>query len=250
MKRILVLCLVAIFVLSAATAFATIANTRHNLTTGGLFGTKTTDASASLCGFCHIPHGGDTSVAGLPIWARDLSGLGGYTLYGGGQTLAGTTVNNPTTYSLTCLSCHDGTIGLGTVTKNGVASSYAMTTTLTGGLGAGGEFQATNIDAGTGYSPYIGTDLQNDHPIGFVFPAGGYGAGGGVPGITITVNGSGTPTANLTGATSAAVYPLFNSADTFECATCHDPHLEDQAGQTKFLRGPNADLCQDCHDSK
>jgi predicted CXXCH cytochrome family protein len=249
MKRILVLCLIALFVLSAATAFATITATRHNLTAGSGF-TDTTDASASLCGFCHIPHGGDTSVAGLPIWARDLTGLGPYTVYGGGATLAGTIVNQPTTYSLTCLSCHDGTIGLGTVTKNGVASSFAMQTTLNGGLTAGGAFQATNVDPATGYSPFIDTDLQNDHPIGFVFPAAGYGAGGGVPGITITVNNSLTPLANLTGATSGSVYPLFNSTDTFECATCHDPHLEDTAGQTKFLRGPNADLCQDCHDSK
>ena len=257
MKKVLVLIVAVSFLLFAVSAFATVANTKHNLTTGGGF-TRTTDATATLCGFCHIPHGGNTSIPGLPLWAREMPALGAYTLYGGGTTLSSTTIAQPGTYSLTCLSCHDGTIGLGTITKNGVTSTYPMTTTLPGGLTAGGAFQATNIDPGNGYSPYIGTDLQNDHPVGFEFPVGGYGAGGGVPGISITVTNSGAPgLSQLTGAGTGAVYPVFQYAagaitlDVFECATCHDPHLENTGTtQTKFLRGVNATLCQDCHDTK
>lgn len=256
MKKILVLFLAISFIVVSTAAFATIANTRHNLTVGSGF-TETTDATATLCGFCHIPHGGDTSVAALPLWARDISGLGPYTVYGGaGGTLAGTTIFQPGTFSLTCLSCHDGTVGLGTITKNGISSSFAMTTTLPGGLDGIDSFQATNVDPVTGYSPFLDTDLQNDHPVGFNFPPAGYGAGGGIPGISLTVTDSGLATARLVGATSASDFPVFQTGsvgtglDEFECATCHDPHLEDVAGQTKFLRAPNADICQDCHDTK
>lgn len=255
MKKVLVLIVAVSFVLFAASAFATVANTKHNLTTTGGF-TRTTDATATLCGFCHLAHGGNTSEPALPLWARSMP-AGPYTLYGGGGTLSGTTIEQPGTFSKTCLSCHDGTIGLGTVVKNGVSNSYPMTTTLPGGL-AGGAFQATNIEPTNGYSPYIGTDLQNDHPVGFEFPTLGYGVGGGVPGISLTVDDPGLiGLSRLTGAGTGAVYPVFQYAagaamvDVFECATCHDPHLEDTGTtQTKFLRGVNATLCQDCHDTK
>ncbi len=251
MKKVLIVVVALTFVLFATSAFATIALTKHNLTTTGS-GTVTTDASATLCGFCHLPHGGNASSATLPLWARSVP-AGPYTVYGAGVTLANTTVGQPGTYSLTCLSCHDGTIGLGTIVKNGVSSTFAMTTTLTGGLTAGGAFQATNIEA-NGYSPYVGTDLQNDHPVGFQFPVGGYGANGGIPGISLTVANSGSAAAELLGTTTGASYPVFQYAtatDAFECATCHDPHLENTGTtQTKFLRSANATLCQDCHDTK
>ncbi|MDA8084248.1 MAG: cytochrome c3 family protein [Nitrospiraceae bacterium] len=256
MKKIIVL--VAAFLLVASSAFATIANTKHNLTTAGTGITKTTVATATLCGFCHIPHGGSTATTGLPLWARAIPATGSYQVYGStgvagtSVTLSGTTINAPGTFSLTCLSCHDGSIGLGTITKNGVPSSYAMTSTLPGGLTAGGAFQATNIDPVTGYSPYIGANLQNDHPVGFQYPTAGYGAGGGIPGISVVLTSGSSP--YLTGGTTATHYPLFNygvgNATTFECASCHEPHLEPVAGQTKFLRAANATLCQDCHNTK
>ena len=259
MKKIIVL--VAAFLLVASSAFATIANTKHNLTTAGTGITKTTDATATLCGFCHIPHGGSTATTGLPLWARAIPATGSYTVYGStgiagtSVTMSGTVINAPGTFSLTCLSCHDGSIGLGTITKNGVTSSYAMTSTLPGGLTAGGAFQATNIDPVTGYSPFIGTNLQNDHPVGFQYPAAGYTVpvAGGIPGIGVVLTTGASP--YLTGANTATHYPLFNygatSATTFECASCHEPHLENTGTtRTKFLRSANAGLCQDCHNLK
>lgn len=251
MKKTVVILLAVALLMVATTAFATIANTKHNLTTTGAF-TRTTDPSATLCGFCHIPHGGSTASAQLPLWARAVPSAA-YTLYGAGFTLSATPIGQPGTFSLTCLSCHDGTIGLGTITKNGVSTSFAMTTNLPGGLTASGAFQATNINATNGYSPYIGTDLQNDHPVGFRVPAAGYAAPN-TPGIGIPVTAPGGPGAELVGFTSGASYPLFQYTalpDQFECATCHDPHLQDTGTtQTKFLRSPNAGFCQDCHNLK
>lgn len=245
MKKVMVLFLVLSIVVVASVAFATIANTKHNLTTTGGF-TKTTDPTATLCGFCHIAHGGSTAIANLPLWARAIV-PGGFTLYGGGVTISGTTVNQPGTFSLTCLSCHDGTIGLGTITKNAVSTTFAMTTTLTGGLAPGGKLQSTNIES-NGYSPYIGTDLRNDHPVGFTFPPAGYGTGN-TPGISLVVADPTSAINRLEGL--VGTYPLFNSANQFECATCHDPHLQNTGTtQTKFLRSANATFCQDCHDVK
>lgn len=38
--------------------------------------------------------------------------------------------------------------------------------------------------------------------------------------------------------------PLFTSANTLECATCHDPHTK----EVKLLRDIPGNLCGDCHD--
>jgi len=252
-KKILVVLLVAFVIGTAAVSFATIANTKHNLTSTGLQFTRTTSSSATLCGFCHIPHGGNTSTPGLPLWARKTPNTGSYQLYGGGKTLANTTVNTPGTFSLTCLSCHDGTIGIGTITKNGVDTFFPMTGNVNN---VGNEYFLRDDNVNTAYNPLIGTDLRNDHPVGFRFPAGGYTPNGGIPGIGITVQNPGATNANLTGTINGTTYPLYQNAgggniDSFECATCHDPHKEDNGTtQTKFLRGPNADLCQECHNLK
>ncbi len=236
MKKAGLFLLVACLVLVAAVAFAGIANTKHNLTSTGGQTTRTTDSTATLCGFCHIPHGGDTSVTGLPLWARQTP-AGPYTVYGAsgsglnGQTLSGTPVNSmPGTFSLTCLSCHDGTISLGTIVKNGVSTTYPMI----GNVDANGKL----VDDGnaTAYNPLISTDLRNDHPVGLEYR----GEAATYAGLINAVNG-----------VVANKYPLYGaSSDQLECASCHDPHREDTTGQTKFLRGANATLCQDCHANK
>lgn len=236
MKRISLFLLVLCLLLIAAVAFAGIANTKHNLTaTGGQY-TRTTDTTATLCGFCHIPHGGNTSTAGLPLWARQTP-AGPYTVYGAstagsnGVTLSGTTVNaTPGTFSLTCLSCHDGTISLGTIVKNGVPTTYPMT----GNVDGNGRLVDDNNT--TAYNPLIGTDLRNDHPVGLQYR----GEAATYAGLINAVNG-----------VVANKYPLYGqNSDQLECASCHDPHREDTNGQTKFLRGLNANLCQDCHANK
>ena len=233
----------------AVSSFAGITETSHNLSATGS-GTRVTDPSVATCSLCHIPHGG-LALPGKPLWSKAESGTPvTYTLYGKGSTLSGTTISPPGSSSLSCLSCHDGTIGLAAVTKYGVTTTYTMTTTQPGGLSPTGAFQPTNVDPASGYSPYIGTNLMNAHPIGFPFPAGGY-TGGGVPGISLSVVDGGTPDAHLQGGTGTK-YPLFQSGsiNNFECPSCHDPHLPPVAGQTRFLRAPNALICQDCHNVK
>ena len=93
MKKALILVLALALLVVATSAFATVANTKHNLSASGAF-THTTNAGATVCGFCHIPHGGSIGVSGAPLWARNFP-VGPYQLYGGGATLQGTTINTP-----------------------------------------------------------------------------------------------------------------------------------------------------------
>lgn len=203
MKKILVLA-AALVLATAGVSFALIAGSAHDLTdtaTQGYGG-----ATLSACQYCHTPHLRSNSVIeGAPLWNRSQTGDGAWTLYG--DTTAGTTVLNPGPASKTCLSCHDGSVALGSVL-----------------VGSGGTITGTNITSGalSGGNAYLGVDLQQEHPIGFVFVADR----GGVPSI------------------DTGTFPLYDSGTRMECATCHDPH---ETTNTPFLRAPVADICTDCH---
>ncbi|MBI5075456.1 MAG: cytochrome c3 family protein [Nitrospirae bacterium] len=257
MKKVMILMFVIALLAVSTAAFAVVSTSRHNLTSTQIDpnAPQTADIAASVCGFCHIPHGGDTTITGVPLWARDLSAIAGaFVVYGGtlpgnqGATLATTVVDQPGANSLTCLSCHDGVQGLGVTYKNGIVTSgFAMTAnpgTLIGGannLSYTG--YATNPaymagGARPGYNPAIGglsgVDLTNDHPVGIVYTdaapnIAGLAAVGAVPAALRLYNYG--PGAN----------------NRVECGTCHDPH--DQTNGS-FLRRPAADLCVDCHSLK
>jgi predicted CXXCH cytochrome family protein len=180
MKKVLILA-VAIVLVAAGVSFAAIADSKHDLTstTAGYSG-----ATLSSCQYCHTPHlRGNTVVTGAPLWNRTLSADGSWTMYG--TTLGGTATTNPGPNSKTCLSCHDGSIAVGSVL-----------------VGSGGTIAGTNLTAGSissGVNANLGVDLTQEHPIGFSFVTDR----GGVPTIT-------TP------------FKLYSG--TFECASCHDPH--------------------------
>ena len=244
MKKTIILLTVVALVLVAGSAFAGIATTKHNLTSGNATSSiHDTSGNATLCGFCHIPHGGSTAVAGLPLWGRQTPTTS-YAVYGGsgaalGNTLSGTTINQPGAFSLTCLSCHDGTLAIGVNYKNGaLTASYPMA------VGAGelaGYLSGNNLAfiPNTAYNPMIneagaGGGLQNDHPVGMTYR----GVAATAAGLTDIATASGLG------------FKFFNEAsgnDQMECATCHDPHTD---LQIKFLRVAPANLCQDCHANK
>ena len=60
----------AVLSLAVGTAFAGIANTKHNLGSTGT-GTNSFDGTDEICVFCHTPHGADTT-ANPPLWNRIL----------------------------------------------------------------------------------------------------------------------------------------------------------------------------------
>lgn len=239
MKKILILA-VAIVLVAASVSFAVIAGSRHDLTASAYY----SGATISACQFCHTPHLRTNPVVdGAPLWNRTqaLPGAGSYTLYGNGTTLSGTTVGQPGANSKTCLSCHDGTIGLGTVL---VGATSTIVGTESGGTAStivGGKLAEGVTNTVTGRVPGLGTDLRQEHPVGVVYNSATSGPG---------LNSSVAPSApwNIAG----KKWRLYGGGDgtgTVECGSCHDPH-NTTAGQQPFLKDTLSTMCTDCHSSK
>jgi len=248
MKNILIL---AILLLGATTAFAAngdkswIFVTPHNLSSQPIGGTDpyVDTVEDQLCVFCHTPHGGTLDA---PLWNRDLSSLQGASVF---QHYASNTLSSTVgaasravnAESLTCLSCHDGSISVGdslvNASVNGTPSlvNTDIVLGLDGGPGARTGASRALMDAGdldpTG-------DLRDDHPISFSYTL---------------AYGDPTNTGDLKLATEveAAGLTLFGTGKNVECATCHDPHVNyiQYPEFTPFLAMTNSGsaMCLSCH---
>ena len=216
------LALPAALVLLALTSVAAQAQgmlgSKHNLSVSGPGPIKAV-SETQVCVFCHTPHNANPAA---PLWNRNLSGQT-YTPYASGSLQA--TVGQPNGYSRLCLSCHDGTIAIGSVHNlGGRSATIQMQGTGTGGL----------LPAG---STLIGTNLTNDHPVSFVFDAN-----------LTAADGELVSPSTLTGL--IRLYEGANAGvrDSVQCTTCHDPHL---TVNPKFLKksvtGQADNLCLMCH---
>jgi len=176
--------------------------------------------SAQICIFCHTPHNAATN-AFAPLWNHAMTSAT-YTLYSSAvSSTFNASTSQPEGVSKLCLSCHDGTVAIDSFgTRTGTI--LMPTTSSTPGL--------TN--------PRLGTDLTNDHPIGFTYDS-----------ALVTADGNGNPFgAQLVVPASASKVvdgvPLFNQK--VECASCHNAHNNANGA---FLRVSNAGsaLCLKCH---
>ncbi len=135
-------------------ADASITTTKHNLSSSGP-GTVKATTETQICVFCHTPH---HAIAGvLPLWNHTLSSAT-YTVPSSSDpswtTLLSTPQNPPDGDSRLCLSCHDGTVAIGSVVNlGGQPKTIPMQ-----GVTAGGTMPS-------GTSGYIGTDLSGHHPV-------------------------------------------------------------------------------------
>jgi len=228
--------------------------TKHNLSSSGL-GTTQSTTESEVCVFCHTPHGSNptgTAIA-APLWNRNLDyqNSTGYVLYDNTWSFSFEgTLNDPskpTGYSRLCLSCHDGTIAIGSVVNKpgsggfpGSPEFYAPTTDA---LGIGTmATQPGAIGSGvlSGDTRVLGTNLQNDHPISFLFDTT-------LATITDTeLVDPGPPPATLNAVTPLApaggyrtgVKRYGNTANPLifqnvQCTSCHNPHA---VTYPKFLR--------------
>ncbi len=277
-------------------------NTKHNLSAfGPSAGLKSTPVipgqpepgrevfspeTTEVCVFCHTPHGANPAAAAeirAPLWNRNLSSAQ-YTLYDQvwsksfeGELHPGA----PTGYSRLCLSCHDGTIALGSViNKPGSGGFRGTALQMQGPLvpnpcpGQQGPFSGT-IPLGNPCPPSggalggdtrrLGTDLTNDHPISFVFDTAlaikdGELTDPGPPIVQSSTSRIGDPTPISPLRRAEGIAP--GVFDSIQCTSCHNPH-----GVTypKFLRAGRFDhatermgggatapagqiICMFCHD--
>jgi len=228
----LVGCLLALIALllvdpAGAARVADIRNTKHNLSAVGTGAVKATSEN-QVCVFCHTPHGAE-SIPNAPIWNRKLSAAT-YTVdntYSSSsmEASAAELAAGPGGSSRLCLSCHDGTMAIGSVNVlNGQANvSIPLTGTATGGL-------MPTTGSTTGFTRNLGVDLKNDHPISFTYDS------------TLATNDGElrAPDGALVGTRSPAVKPTLPLQDgKVQCTTCHDPHVRETdatVGAGKFLR--------------
>ena len=197
-------------------------NTKHNLSTTGPGPVKAL-SETQVCVFCHTPHGATDVPA--PLWNRAVSGAT-YTPYTSASIDALDIAAEPGGSSKLCLSCHDGTLAIGTVN---VANGQTNVTFEMTGTGPGGTMPE-GAGALTGFTRRLGVDLTNDHPISFTYDSN----------LALADGELRDPAAESHIQTRApGVKPLVPlEADKLECVSCHDPHIRDSdpAKNIKFVR--------------
>jgi predicted CXXCH cytochrome family protein len=177
---------------------------KHNLSTSGP-GPVRASETTEICIFCHTPHNADPSP---PLWNQALSVGVTYRPYS--STTMAASPGAPTGSSKLCLSCHDGTIAIGTTLSRGRIAVE--------GVDGSGRLTGTSV---------LGTNLSDDHPISFV-P---------VTGPQIVMPPAGDPV-------------QLDRHGMLQCRSCHDPHVQDADPVVKkFLVTSNSssELCLTCH---
>ncbi|KAF0218766.1 MAG: hypothetical protein FD174_2549 [Geobacteraceae bacterium] len=232
MKKIALL--TAALVMTSTMAFAaadTIVGSAHDLkgTYGGI-----NQGSTELCVYCHTPH---NAVKDIPLWNRKNPTATDFQLYKSSITLtdeAKLAAFGTDSVSLFCMSCHDGVTKLGAFIND---PALANGTTHTA---SGSALAATNY-------ANLGTNLKNDHPVGFSYAvAVGQDSLSGTGGLrTITEVKTRFGISN-----SGAYAPFFagnGKTDTMECASCHKVHMPGTSGNFLRIENTGSNLCLACH---
>ncbi len=208
MKRIRIHILICLLmgIMFQGAASGTILTTKHNLSISGPGPVKST-TEVRVCVFCHTPHNASSTV--VPLWNRQ-NPVSVYSTYSSSTLYA--TVGQPTESSKMCLSCHDGTIALGSVLSETTEIPFA------GGL----RFIPTGPTR-------LGTDLSDDHPISFLYDT-----------TLATQNGE------LADPSALPPEIQLDKNGNLQCTSCHDPH-DDLNGKFLVVTDRNSILCTSCH---
>ncbi len=197
-----------IFIVLQSSVFSqSIINSPHNLSVSGEGQTKALGESG-VCMFCHTTHNSNPEH---PMWNKRTPGLT-YILYNSStiQAIPG----QPDGSSILCLSCHDGTIALGSVLskKNEINFSEGMKS-----------FKHSKNN--------LTTDLSDDHMISFFYNS-----------TLAYLDGELKDPLNLT-------HPVSLENGKVQCTTCHDPH-NNTFGNFLVTSTRYSDLCLSCHYKK
>ena len=206
--------LLVVVAVARPAAFAeSVLSTVHNLSVSGP-GTIKASTESDACVFCHTVH---RSNGATPLWNHNFSGITNYIVYSSPSLDAiGLTVPQPNGSSRLCLSCHDGTVALGSVSS--------QTTPIAMQQAGGGP--VTTMPVGPGN---LGTDLSGDHPISFVYDSN-----------------LATKDPQLKDPGTLVGPVRLDSERRLQCTTCHDPH-NNQFGNFLVEDNTGSALCQSCH---
>lgn len=190
----------------ASVANAQITNSAHDFSSYAWSG-------GEICKPCHTSH--NTNAAAGALWNHALT-TATFTMFEGETGLAEDVLD---TDSILCLSCHDGTVAL---------DSF-------------GGMTGTNFIPG---SANIGTDLQNDHPIGAdaVYPTAS----------STRFNPQDLTTHRVTSAWGQLRLREWIDENgvsqwTVSCRTCHNVHNAGNFDHMLSFSNQSSRLCLTCH---
>ena len=181
----------------------------HNFSVTGPGAIKAATES-DACIFCHTAH---HTTGAIPLWNHNASSVSNYIVYSSATLEAiGLAIPQPNGSSRLCLSCHDGTVALGSVnTRTTAIAMQNGVTTMPAGLNN------------------LGTDLSGDHPISFVYDSA----------LTAKDPQIKDPS-TLTGKVR------LDGSGRLQCTACHDPH-NNQFGKFLVVDNTASALCLNCH---
>lgn len=231
-RRIVALFAATVVTIAATSAFATIKNTKHDMSTSHTGQTGGTD---QVCKYCHTPH---NAAVNIPLWNRTNPAATTFQFYSSPTMSLHRSVANTGTFeaesiSLFCMSCHDGG-AIGARMHNGASALVGNTTPSATVPNLTGDAITATAKAN------LSTDLRNDHPVNLRL-------------ANAVVQNQIFATAadrRTIGNGLTTKLPLFkgSAGDGYiECGSCHAVH---NSTIVPFLRTTNKGslLCLACHD--
>jgi predicted CXXCH cytochrome family protein len=219
-----------IFMVIPLLAQAGIKDTKHNLSVSGTGDVKAV-SETQICIFCHTPHNASPAH---PLWNHELSAVVNYTNYTSPtlQAYASEAEAPPIDgYSKLCLSCHDGTVGIGSIVSRW---DEIMMVTVPGVIDESGK-----LIGGPGY---LGTDLSGGHPISIVFDEA----------LASKRNSADPPLSRLNWPINDPDIKLDPTQGRYgvQCTSCHDPHGSKAAGGWPpfWHKATHDEVCIVCHE--
>jgi hypothetical protein len=244
-----------LLLLPVATARAGVIDSPHDFTKKSWNTAASSPADPnSVCGPCHQAHKTD-SVAVVPLWAHDTATPSSFKMYNTANVpnsqMKATVESVPQGASLSCLSCHDGTVAVNQMAGGVILGGTPEQISLKGNITKDGN---NVVHPG---------DLTHSHPISMVYNTA----------LLTKDHGLFDPATAQVLTPDAATVRLGNSPDLtiknflltgpnkdhLECTSCHDVH--DSKGVaydpvtnpnmvliTGTKGGKGSLLCRSCHD--
>jgi len=223
MKKLTLFVLIAVLTLPGPIALGGVAQTKHNFSSPTYSPNAFFWGAQQVCVFCHTVHNGDTSTGTL--MNHEVNTGQSYIMYSSStsNTLDMVQSINPHEGSLICLSCHDGTIAVNSL-NNLPGPEGAGLYGSPGGSGLDGSGRISS-----GSHAFVGTDLQDDHPVGLLYD-------------------STKDTAFHPKTGNGQSYPdkLLDDGLYVECTSCHNPH-DNTYSNFLIESNNNSALCMRCH---
>jgi predicted CXXCH cytochrome family protein len=199
---------------SVAASQSSIVETKHNLSASGP-GSARALSESQICIFCHTSH---SAAPQAPLWNRRDTGQY-FRMYWSPSVDAYTTrgaAPQPNGASKLCLSCHDGTIALGSTV-------------------AAGEIRMVGGGSRMPSRSRVSSDLSGHHPVSFRVSDA----------LVARNNSKGDVPLRYPAEIVSDPHVTLDGEGRMQCTSCHDPHRDKYGG---FLRAPSEDeLCIACH---